>query len=137
MIMFMALTVNTALLSCAALCAALASPAFAQISTSQLCQNLVAHTPDADVAYNPKSDVHGRYVAPADVPNGYNNQSYLPKTYNVLITVDQAEKLNLPSTLPYKAEAVAAMVQVQPNGLVSINGQPINADQQQVLCSGH
>jgi hypothetical protein len=33
------------------------------------CTRLVAHHPDASVEYKPGTDVHGRYVAPADLPN--------------------------------------------------------------------
>lgn len=33
------------------------------------CQALVTHRPDPDVAYKPGVDVHGKYVAPADLPN--------------------------------------------------------------------
>ena len=36
--------------------------------TRQDCRNLVAHHPDADVEYKPGVDVHGKYVAPADLP---------------------------------------------------------------------
>jgi hypothetical protein len=36
--------------------------------TRQDCKNLVAHHPDPGVAYKPGTDVHGKYVAPADLP---------------------------------------------------------------------
>ncbi len=36
--------------------------------TRQDCKYLVAHQPDPGVAYKPGIDVHGRYVAPADLP---------------------------------------------------------------------
>jgi len=36
--------------------------------TRQDCRQLVAHHPDANVEYKPGVDVHGKYVAPADLP---------------------------------------------------------------------
>ena len=36
--------------------------------TRQDCRQLVAHHPDANVEYKPGADVHGKYVAPADLP---------------------------------------------------------------------
>jgi hypothetical protein len=38
----------------------------------QDCARLVAHRPDPGVAYQPGTDVHGRYVAPADLPSDSN-----------------------------------------------------------------
>ena len=129
--MFMGLTVKHFLFVA---CMAMPTPSLAQTSTSRLCQQLATHTSADDVAYQAGADVKGRYVAPADLPESQNTQSYLPKTYNVLITVDQAARLNLSPNIPYKAEAVVAAVQVQPNGTLSINGQTLNSQQQQVLC---
>jgi hypothetical protein len=36
--------------------------------TRQDCKQLVAHRPDPGVEYKPGTDVHGKYVTPADVP---------------------------------------------------------------------
>jgi len=36
--------------------------------TRQDCKNLVTHHPDPGVEYKPGVDVHGKYVAPADLP---------------------------------------------------------------------
>jgi len=36
--------------------------------TRQDCKQLVAHHPDPGVEYKPGVDVHGKYVAPADLP---------------------------------------------------------------------
>lgn len=43
------------------------------------CQSLVRYVPDPDVAYKPGVDVHGRPVAPADLP-GSQLQAIVPKT---------------------------------------------------------
>lgn len=37
--------------------------------TRQDCRQLVAHHPDPGVEYKPGQDVHGKYVAPADLPD--------------------------------------------------------------------
>lgn len=42
--------------------------------TRQDCARLVAHHADAGVEYKPGQDVHGRYVAPADLPGQSNFQ---------------------------------------------------------------
>lgn len=36
--------------------------------TRQDCKQLVTHHPDPGVEYKPGTDVHGKYVAPADLP---------------------------------------------------------------------
>ena len=36
--------------------------------TRQDCKSLVSHHPDPGVEYKPGTDVHGKYVAPADLP---------------------------------------------------------------------
>jgi hypothetical protein len=36
------------------------------------CARLMAHHPDPNVEYKPGADVHGRYVAPADLPDQNN-----------------------------------------------------------------
>jgi hypothetical protein len=43
------------------------------------CQSLVRHVPDPGVAYQPGVDVHGKPVAPADLP-GSTMQAIVPKT---------------------------------------------------------
>lgn len=40
--------------------------------TRQDCKQLVVHHPDPGVEYKPGTDVHGRYVAPADLPGQQN-----------------------------------------------------------------
>ena len=56
------------------LAAGLAAPARADDSrvrvTREDCSRLVEHRPDPDVTYKPGVDVHGRPVAPADLPGG-------------------------------------------------------------------
>ena len=64
------------ILIAAALLAADAAPAQADGGRVQVsrddCRRLVEHHPDPDVAYTPGVDVHGRPVAPADLPGGLN-----------------------------------------------------------------
>jgi hypothetical protein len=52
----------------------LAAPAGAETTTITVttadCRNVVAHTPDASVAYTPGVSAYGKRVAPADLGGG-------------------------------------------------------------------
>jgi hypothetical protein len=114
------------------------SLAFAQAqspaSESEFCRQVVQHQPQADVAYQAGVDVNGNAVVPADLDTGV-QPIILPDVIHVPITVDQAEKLNLPSDAPYKAEALIGNVTVNTKtGEVKFNGQTISPAQINVLC---
>jgi len=55
------------------------------------CRKLVAHTPDADVAYQPGVDVNGNAVVSADLNGGYRNM--VPEDITIPISVDLADRL--------------------------------------------
>lgn len=57
------------------------------------CRQLVAHTPDNDVAYVPGVDVSGNPVVPADLGGGYGIMA--PEEVNIDIRLDLAERLGL------------------------------------------
>lgn len=63
------------------------------VVTKRDCLNLVRHRPAPDVAYTPGLDVHGRAVAPADLPSASPIQ--LPKEIVVDIGVDLNEKYGI------------------------------------------
>jgi len=105
-----------------------------------LCQALVKHTPDADVAYQPGVDVHGNAVAPADLPGS--PQLKLPSKINIPLTLNLAKTLNLnTSSYPYNqlgtgTEAQLGTLTVE-GDKVTFNGQSLSDDQQDklaVLC---
>ncbi|MDR3449385.1 MAG: hypothetical protein P4M15_06510, partial [Alphaproteobacteria bacterium] len=128
----------TALLFC--ITAGMAHAADAPKPDSKLCQALVRHTPDADVAYQPGVDVEGHAVAPADLPG--QPQMKLPAKITILLTINLAKAINLDtSTYPYNqlgagTEANIGTLTVE-GDKVSFNGQPLTDRQQDnlaVLC---
>jgi hypothetical protein len=105
-----------------------------------VCRQLVKHTPAPDVAYQPGVDVHGHYVAPADV--GGAPQPQLPAKIQIPLTLSLAKVLNLnTSQYPYSqlgpgTEAQLGTITVEGNH-ATLNGQPLSDEQQDnlaVLC---
>lgn len=103
-----------------------------------LCQTLVQHVPAPDVAYQPGVDVHGKPVAPADLPGGFQ----LQKTFTIPLTVPLAKALGIPAT-DYPLSQLGTTSEVQIGTLtvdgdtVLYNGQPLTDAQQDnlaVLC---
>lgn len=119
----------------------LQSATFADSSVDPaLCQTLVQHVPDADVAYQPGFDVHGKPVAPADLPGQPSIQ--LPDVIKIPLTLDLAKTLNLkPSAYPFNkfgsgTEAQLGVLTIEGNR-VEFNGKPLTDAQQDklaVLC---
>ncbi|MGE5503210.1 MAG: hypothetical protein ACM31L_02195 [Actinomycetota bacterium] len=56
--------------------------------TKQDCARLVHYTPSADVAYKPGVDVHGKPVAPADLPGSGNSLNLLPDVLEFNIPIN-------------------------------------------------
>ena len=111
------------------------------VISAQDCQRLIQHIPNPDVAYKPGVDVHGKPVAPADLPStggGFNlpdhiefNFSINPTNYG-LTSTQAAQKSQLVtgnnSQLP-----VAKITYDFATGAMTINGKPlVSADQQAV-----
>ena len=105
-----------------------------------ICRALVKHTPDADVNYQPGVDVHGKPVAPADLPGA--PQMQMPQTFTIPLTISLAKVLNLNTSQPPfsqlgpSTEATLGTLTVT-GDKVLFNGQPISDTQQDnlaVLC---
>lgn len=105
-----------------------------------LCRSLPDYQPSADVEYKPGVDVHGHYVAPADLNYA---PSVLPSKIDIPLTVSLAKVLNLnTSQYPYNqlgtgTEAQLGVISVEGNN-VTLNGKPLSGDQQSslaVLCA--
>jgi hypothetical protein len=107
------------------------SPAF--------CRALVKHVPDADVTYRGGVDVHGKPVAPADLPDSNNFQLQQPIT--IPLTADLLKILDLPAaSFPFNAmgrnDIYLGTLTVD-GDRVLYNGQPLTGEQQDnlaVLC---
>ncbi len=106
-----------------------------------LCQELVKHTPSADVAYQPGVDVYGHKVAPADLP-GSGGSIDIPHTIHIPLTVNLAKAINLDtstypgSVLGAGTETTLGTLTVE-DGQVSFNGQPLSGvdqDNLAVIC---
>lgn len=110
-----------------------AAPNTPVVTWSRFCKNLATHIPSDDVTYQPNVDVHGRSVAPADLPRG--EAFNLPTTYRMFITSDQANKLGLsiPGT-PLANDMLIGEVLVDLDGHATFNGQPIQDEQIISMC---
>lgn len=86
------------------------------------CGRVVAHVPDASVAYQPGTDVLGRQVAPADLAPA---PTVLPPVLGFVLSVDLARRLALPRGLD--ADLPIGIVTIEGNQL-RFNGQPIGSD---------
>ena len=103
------------------------------------CHALVKHMPDADVAYQPGIDVHGKAVAPADLPDSPNFQLQRPIT--IPLTVDLLTILNITATsFPFNAmqrNDINLGTLTVDGDRVLYNGKPLTNGQQDnlaVLC---
>ena len=87
----------------------------------QACRQLVAHKPDADVAYQPGVDVNGNPVVEADL-----NASpvKVPNKVTFDVTVDMAQYLGI--TVPVGLEGQVTMGTVAyEDGVLTFNGEPM------------
>lgn len=90
-----------------------------------LCRRLTRHVPAADVEYRPGVDVHGRAVAPADLPGSAGAQPPIP--IDLPLSVDLARRMgiDLPS-VPYLPDDVTAVWLTVVGNQLYLNGQPID-----------
>lgn len=112
------------------------APAAAQESlrlavTPDVCDRLVVHRPDDDVAYQPGVDVEGRPVAPADLPGTV--RLTMPGTITIPVTVDIVERFGLPFD-PGAIEADGLIGTLTLRGdRLTFNGQPLYDVEQDYL----
>lgn len=86
------------------------------------CRYVTRHQPSADVEYKPGVDVHGKPVAPADLPDGASIQ--MPDHIDIDLTADIARRFGIPTNNLYRGEARIGTVTVQ-GSQVLFNGRPI------------
>lgn len=94
-----------------------------------LCRQLVAHVPDADVAYQPGVDVHGKPVVGADIdPPAVE----MPARIAFNLTVDMAQYLGIDR--PPGTEGYASLgTVVFENGVLTFNGKPLSGQSETAL----
>ncbi len=92
------------------------------------CNQLVKHTPDADVAYQPGVDVNGNKVAPADLPG--QPQMALPQKIQIPLTVNLAKSLNLnTASYPYTLLGQGTEVTL---GTLTVDGDKVLFNDQEI-----
>ncbi|HVO16635.1 MAG TPA: hypothetical protein VMV26_15565 [Alphaproteobacteria bacterium] len=88
------------------------------------CSNVVAHVPDTDVAYQPGVDVHGRSVAPADLPGS--NSLELPDSFVITLELDlRRSDIPVPGPKSLDPKLQLGLITVVGNR-VYYNGQPLD-----------
>ena len=91
--------------------------------TENDCRHVVAHAPDASVAYTPGVTADGRAVAPANLGGGYAVKP--PETFTMDINIDLQERFGLPANKgQYMGEIRAGKVEIK-NGKAFYNGQEL------------
>lgn len=96
------------------------------------CRWAQRHVAAADVEYRPGVDVHGKPVAPADLPGS--NSAIVPREIQIGITADIARRFKVPDRALYEGEAYVGTVAVDTlSGKVTFNGQPIDNDAEREL----
>ena len=106
--------------------------------SSKACAEVVAHVPDAGVAYTPGVDVNGNAVAPADLPDS--GSPITADNFPIFLTLDLKKKFQVSDSAKlFKLQAVVGLISVQGNQ-VFFNGQPIGSGEASLLaaaCRAH
>jgi hypothetical protein len=109
--------------------------------TKSDCARLVEHRPVPNATYQPGTDVHGKYVAPADLPAG-GPSNVLPDKVHFDVRVNPltfsqrgAEGDHSSASGKYdKTEMPVAHVEVDlQSGQATFNGRPLTSSQDQAL----
>jgi hypothetical protein len=102
------------------------------VITRDLCNQVsVEHRPAPDVAYRGGTDVYGRAVAPADLPNSGASYGGLgSRSSTDILIAPQAGGLNQRGVV---GETFIGRVTVDQSGRVAINGQPVDGPDQSEL----
>lgn len=111
------------------------------VVTTEQCQLLTPHIPDADVEYKAGVDARGREVAPADIAGGNNQLNLGENGYSFFITHDALKDSNIAQehglTGSQEGKIVLGQVTVK-DGDVFWNGQSLaQADRNRIymLCN--
>jgi len=103
------------------------------VVSSKACAEVVAHVPDAGVAYTPGVDVNGDHVAPADLPDSAS--PITADNFPIFLTLDLKKKFRVPDAAKlFKFQAVAGLIAVQVNQ-VFFTGEPLAAGEASLLAA--
>ena len=105
--------------------------------TRQDCSLLVSHHPDPGVNYTPGSDVHGKYVAPADLPGGASfnlpDKITFDLRVNPLAYGAQAAQSTPGGKFANTNIPVAHLDVDLLSGAAKLNGQPLDGEQTRIV----
>jgi len=109
-----------------------ASPAGAQglDMDINICRAMALHLPDAGVVYKPGVDVHGNPVVGADLNP---SPMKLPENFSFDITVDVMQHMGVQSPEGLEGKAPIGRIDVQPDGRMFFNGQPLEGEAEAAL----
>jgi len=108
------------------------------VVSSSVCAAVVAHLPDAGVAYTPGVDAHGKPVVPADLPE--NNSRVNADSVPIELDLDLRKRFKIPTDARlFRRRAELGILSVQGNQ-VFFNGQPLAGGEASLLaaaCRAH
>jgi hypothetical protein len=108
------------------------------VVSSRACADVVAHVPDAGVAYSPGVDVNGNPVAPADLADSAS--PIAADNFPIFLTLDLKKRFRVPEAGKlFKLQEVVGLIAVQ-GDKVFFNGQPIAPGEASLLaaaCRAH
>src|SRR5262245_28818878 len=79
------------------------------VVSAKACAEVVAHVPDAGVAYTPGVDVNGNAVAPADLPDSGSPIS--ADSFPIFLTLDLKKRFQVPDSAKlFKLQAVVGLI---------------------------
>jgi len=114
------------------------SPDGTVIVSSKACAEVVAHLPDAGVAYTPGVDVNGGAVAPADLPDSVS--PIAGENFPIFMTLDLKKRFHVPESAKlFRPEATVGLIVIQ-GDQVFFNGQSIAPGEASLLaaaCRAH
>lgn len=99
------------------------------------CAALVQHRPAADVAYKPGADLHGKYVAPADLP-GSDYSGLVPDKIPFNVAVNPLTYGQVPGASTKYANTAVPVAHLEVDtktGQASLNGKPLTGYQDQTV----
>jgi hypothetical protein len=109
------------------------SPDGRVVVSAKACREVVAHVPDAGIAYTPGVDVNGNPVAPADLPDSAS--PIAADNFPIFLTLDLKKKFRIPDAARlFKLQEVVGLIAVQGNQ-VFFNGQPIAPGEASLLAA--
>jgi hypothetical protein len=107
------------------------------VVSSKVCAEVVAHVPDAGVAYTPGVDVTGNPVAPADLPE---SASPPGGNFPIFLTLDLRRRFRVPDAARlFRLQVAVGLIVVQ-GDRVFFNGEPIAPGEASLLaaaCRAH